>query len=542
MRKQFIPQFLRTSGTPFLFLFLFLFCRIAATAQSRVWVFFTDKPISGAPALSSEALEARRARNIQVDSRDFPVSEDYLSCLRSAGCQVLSSSRWLNAASVVTTLSEAQLKSACAGVKSVQPVRTLVRQHTGAEFNAPVAKATGTPNGFSQAQLALSGITCLHDAGFRGDGVTIAVMDAGYTTADTSRAFAAARTAGRITHEWDFVDNDPSPYDGDYHGLFILGTLTADLPGELMGSAPRATYMLARTEQVASETHVEEDNWMKGMEWADSIGTDVISSSLGYSVFSPGEGDYTYADMDGNTTIITKAADIAASRGILVVNSAGNEGSGPWHYITAPCDADSILCIGAVDQFEVQAGFSSFGPSSDGRVKPDIVAMGVDVATIDPFGGVGFVSGTSLSCPVAAGLSACLIGKHPGRPMMDILHAIQQSADRYALPDTGYGYGLANGCKADSLLDILDARDAAVTPQQGLQVYPNPGTAEVFLFLEKGMSEIAITDPQGREVLRTSATGTGRAVNTAALPAGIWFIRVTSATGEIFATRWVKVK
>jgi serine protease AprX len=318
-----------------------------------------------------------------------------------------------------------------------------------------------------------------------------------------------------------------------------------------VGAAPHATVALARTEDVGSETNQEEDNWMMAVEWADSLGADVIQSSLGYTTFDPGEVSYSYADLDGNTTIVSRAADIAAARGILVVNSAGNEGSSPWHHISSPCDADSILCVGAADFLNGYASFSGVGPSADGQVKPDVAALGVFTAVVGNNGQVGNSSGTSFAAPLMAGFAACLRSAHPQRTNMEVIQAIRESASQFLAPDTLLGYGIPDACKADSILTAWDSLGVASPeqnlPQQAVNVYPNP--ADDLLILENlvlgnPIVEVQVITMEGKNVMQVDkeALGAGarKQLQLKNLPAGVYILRITLANSQVETTRFVR--
>lgn len=458
----------------------------------KVWVFFTDKGTDAAQylaepskMLSAEALALRQRKGIAIDNADVPVDAHYVAQLREAGCQVLATSKWLNAAAVELPNNQQQRVENLCFVKELQPVNTL----SGAAYRekrsgmvryqplmpkAKTTKTTAIDYGDALVQNEMLQIPAYHAKGFTGRGVRIAVFDAGFDGADTIAAFDSLWAQKRILKYRDFVDNDESIFRNDSHGTMVLSTIAANVPGSMVGTAPHASFYLCRTEQSASETKQEEYNWMKAMEWVDSLGVDIIHSSLGYARFDPdGSTGYKYEDMNGHTAIITKAALMAARKGIIVTSSAGNEGNDDWHYITAPCDADSILCIGAVTRTQKRSGFSSFGPSADGRVKPDVVAMGSSTTVYSPADYVTTSDGTSFSGPIMGGFVACLKQAHPKRSNIDIIRAVRLSGDQFSFPDSAYGYGIPNVLIADSLLrsgkDLTKVTrpDITAKPQRG---------------------------------------------------------------------------
>lgn len=454
-----------------------LLAALAMQAQDRYWIFFDGKGSGSAPALSAEAQAARARRGIALDAADLPVWPAYLEGLRRQGVEVLGTSRWLNAA-LVSDGEAAQLRAACPPwVREIRPAARL------RVLPAACAPADGEAPDYGEAaeQNQMLGIQALHARGFSGKGVVVAVFDGGFSGVDTISAFRKLREEGRILGTYDFVDGDTSVYASSAHGTQVLSTIAADLPGRFVGMAPGVSVLLCRTEDVSSETQIEEYNWVRAMEWADSLGADIIHSSLGYTEYDDGVGDYTFANLDGNQAIITRAADLAASRGIIVTVSAGNLGSSEWRRIAAPCDGDSVLCVGAVDRTTRRASFSSVGPSADGQVKPDVTAMGQRTAVVNPNGRVSYSSGTSFSAPVIAGLAACLREAHAERAAMDIVRAIRLSGDQAGLPDSLYGYGIPSAARADSLL--AGGQDLAQVqivqrerPRRG-QAKPVPGSA-----------------------------------------------------------------
>lgn len=434
----------------------------------RYWVFLSDKGteapqwLSNPRAfLSADALALKAEKGISIDESDIPVSQAYRSVLAANSQKVLYASRWLNAVAVEVNPAQLAAIQALPFTQSITPVQTM----KVSRFNAPKTERTeeaayGSEKepgdvfdyGKARVQAAMLNVTEYHAKGITGRGVKVAVFDAGFENANKINVFDSLWAQKRIVAWHDFVDGDEDVFESDSHGTNVLSCIAANLPGKMVGIAPHATFYLARTEQSKSETNREEYNWVAAMEWADSIGVDVIHSSLGYSKFDDGVGSYTYKDMDGNTAICTKAADRAAKKGIIVTVSAGNEGGDAWKYITAPSDADSVLCVGAVNAKGKRTYFSSVGPSSDGQVKPDVMAMGGNTTVATPDNTISTSDGTSFSGPIMAGFEILLRSAHPKRSNMDIIQATRLSGDQYNFPDAEYGYGIPNILVADSLL------------------------------------------------------------------------------------------
>ncbi|MRR21042.1 hypothetical protein EG827_12755 [bacterium] len=373
----------------------------------------------------------------------------------------------------------------------------------------------------------------LHESGFNGRKVTIAVLDAGFDKADLIESLDHLTERGGITATRDFVSGSGNVYAYHYHGTAVLSILAGDLPGIIRGTAPGADYILLRTEDDDTEYPVEEDYWAAGAEFADSAGADIITSSLGYFTFDDPSMDYSFGDMDGNTAFITRAADIAASKGILVVNSAGNERNKEWLRIIAPSDGDSVLGVGAVRQDLTISDFSSAGFSSDRRVKPDVVAPGVLLPMQYEPGWWHRGSGTSFSCPVISGLSASLMQAVPEASPSEIINALHRSSDRFNNPDSLYGYGLPDFLKALGYLeDIYTFR-----PEEIMTAGPNPFFDEVSLWFRDPPVFLMVTVTSGngaiviRERYYAYASRSYRIDGFETMGPGIYIIRVETDQG-----------
>jgi len=450
---------------------------ISQVAPDKYWVKFTDK--SNTPYsinnpedfLSQRAIDRRNSQGIAIIENDLPVDPAYIAAVENTGATLLNVSKWFNSVTIFTddpavltainslpfVMSVDAIGSSAKLSSSEKPFFENETYETapqaGTSKNLTSGDSYNYGSAFNQINM-LNGIA-LHNLGFDGEGVVIAVLDAGFLNVDVNDAFDSLWNNNQIRGYKDFVDpQNPNIFNSHYHGAMVLSTMGANLPGEMVGTAPKADYWLLRTEDGGTEYLIEELNWVSGAEFADSAGADIINSSLGYTEFDDASQDHTYQDMDGNTTPITIGADLAASKGILVVNSAGNSGNDAWMYIGAPADGDSVFSIGAVNSLGSYVSFSSKGPTYDGRVKPNVVAQGSSSAIISPYtGNVSTGSGTSFASPITAGMVACLWQAHPGRKNTEIMAAIEQSGSQANNPDDLMGYGIPDYFAAHSTLN-----------------------------------------------------------------------------------------
>ena len=411
------------------------------------FVQFTDKVGSERVCLSDVAMEMREQQGITIDSLDYEVSPIYLDSVRAMGAKVLHTSRWINGATMTTTLQTIAQIEACDFVDTVY----LTREEEGL---LPLGKASVSlrkrmvvenslpsdpPPPASIEQLDQLNLLPLHQAGYRGKGIRIGVADGGFYNANTMSALPKAQWLGYA----DFTDDEDDFFGSTgNHGTLCVSAILAS-QSDYEGAAVEAEYFLFRTEEQYTESSKELDNWVAAIEMADSLGLHIVSTSLGYTTFDDEQFDFTYADMDGRISRGAQAAAIAARKGMLLVIAAGNDGNKAWHYLSTPADADSILTVGAVDIDGEIAAFSSFGPSADGRVKPEVCAVGKQTSLLNPSDGwVMTGNGTSFACPLIAGAAACLWSALPTASNMEIRERIIRSADRYTTPHEQYGYGI----------------------------------------------------------------------------------------------------
>lgn len=412
--------------------------------------------------LSEKAINRRQKYNIPITEQDLPINYKYVNKIKEMGFEIYASSKWMNHVVVYSedsTLIEKaeQLDFIKKYEKNKNIKKKKAKKQKLKDIDVDVSPDIETvlDYGYGDNQVEMLTLQNLHNKGFMGQGMQIAILDAGFYHVDTLAGFDSIRTNNQILGIKDFVKRDSDVYEDATHGMNVLSTIAANLPGKLIGTAPKASFWLLRTENEHSETLVEEYYWLSAAEYADSIGVDMIHSSLGYNDFDDKSTNHTYEEMNGDVAICSIAADIASSKGILVVTSAGNEGNDPWHYISAPGDADSVLTIGAVTSSGNVSNFSSRGPSSDGRIKPDVMAQGSYVWVLGRRKGVTISSGTSFSGPIIAGAVACLWQANPQFSNMEIIDAVKKSSNRYSNPDEDYGYGIPNFAKADAYLKKL---------------------------------------------------------------------------------------
>ena len=448
-----------------LFFSLFLTCVISDSASqaSRYLVKLRHKggtpfTISNPAAyLSQRAIDRRTRYGLLIDSTDLPPNPAFITQIRNVpNVTILNISKWLNSVSISTT--DANAITAISGFSFVESVAGIAARPTSiqSKWNVeqegmePPARPSQTladyynygPNAYNEIHLHNGEF--LHNIGLRGQGMHLAMLDGGYFNYTTLKAFDSVNLNGQVLSTWDFVARESSVVEDNAHGMQCFSTIAANIPGQFVGKAPKASFHLFRTEDVSSEYVIEEHNWVCGAEKADSLGSDVISSSVGYTTFDLPGFDHPYADRNGNIAMASIGADLAAKKGILVFNAIGNIIDASTQFLSIPSDGDSVVAVGSVNTSGIVASNSSFGPSSDGQVKPDVASVGVNAVVQTTSNTVGSSSGTSFACPNMAGLTTCLWQGFPEFNNMKIVHAIRQAGSRASNPDDRMGYGIPN--------------------------------------------------------------------------------------------------
>jgi hypothetical protein len=475
----------------------------AQDLPDKYYVQFTDKNNSPYSLdhpeeyLSDRAIKRRVKQNIPIDKSDIPVNLQYLEGVKNAGAQILFPTKWLNGVTIIAA--NQQIVNTISQLPYVSDVKLVTYESYKSKGNNKKSffeaeafdyekKLKGSTSimhdseydyGQAYDQINLINGIPLHEMGYRGEGMVIAVLDAGFNNVPTQPLFDSLWANGQILGTKDFVTPGGDVFTLHTHGRKVLSTMAANISGLMIGTAPKASYWLLRPENPVQEYIAEEYNWVSAAEFADSVGADVINSSLGYIYFNNPAQDHTYDETDGNTAIVTIGADKAASKGIIVCNSAGNEGDNEWQHIGFPADGDSVFTIGAVDNDGYYASFSSTGPTADGRIKPNVVATGLGTTLADGYDSVTFGSGTSYSSPITAGMVACLWQALPDKNNMEVINSVMQSASQNENPDNLIGWGIPDYEVALSILTSIDSNEQ----QNGIisSVYPNPFDEKLIL-------------------------------------------------------------
>lgn len=504
------------------------------SAQDRYIVYFKDKTSSpykiSEPEkfLSSKAISRRLKQEIAVTENDLPVNPGYVTQLKAAGAEVYFTSRWLNCALVQASIDVSNQLSALSFVSKVEYVAPGAKLSSGRVKAGKQRKQTGGAEATKQ-QLHMVGIDNMQADDLLGEGVLVAILDAGFLGVDSALPFQHLFTGKKIDYVFDFVENGQNVYRYDEHGTEVFSVIAAN-SDSYTGGAYNATFQLYVTEDVSSEYRIEEYNWLFAAERADSAGVDLITSSLGYNTFDNAAMDYNKAtDLNGKTAIISKAAAAALARGIVVVCSAGNEANNSWGTVTPPADVEGIVSVGAITSQGSKSPFSSTGPTSDNRIKPDVVALGSGVSVVRPSGNNGYSNGTSLAAPIVTSLIIGLIQKFPDIDPNTIAEQVIHTASQADHPNNSLGYGIPSYDEAKAALE-------AMLPVDEISVYPNPtDTGRFFVrFKNSGIqATITVYDLNGKilssHIVDVTSINNPVEISVLELPASSYLVKVKTS-------------
>jgi hypothetical protein len=526
-------------------LFLLLVCfQFYAFSQQDAWVYLTDKVnVANAIAnpitiLTQKAIDRKTNHGVVIDSRDVPVNEVYITQLKNAtGITVMAKSKWFNAVHVRGSQIDIDNLTALSFVSSID----------FADKSLNTARISGLANKFeieesqtvfvygnTQNQVEMINADNLHVSNFTGTGMTVAVLDAGFPNVNTMTGFQRLRDAGNLLNGYDFVDRTSNVYASTVsdHGTKVLSTMAGFVLNQFVGTAPDASYYLFRTEDAASENPVEESYWVEAAERADSLGVNVINTSLGYFDFDNPNYNYTATDMNGNTAFITKGANIAFDKGMLLVNSAGNSGASG---VNAPADAAGVLSIAAVDGNGVYASFSSQGSAIQPTQKPDVAARGSGSYVIGMNGVIVQNNGTSFSSPIMAGGITCLWQALPNKTNAEIMQLVRESASQFASPDFFIGYGIPD-------LQLAMTLELDKTEQSIFKIFPNPlqNILQVDFPENTKNASLIIYDILGKQILKAMIEQDNKRIDLEYLPSGIYIVKLQGDNQNVNTFKLIK--
>ena len=519
---------------------MFLVSNAVAFSQEDAWVYFNDKPGAATylsnplTMLTQRALDRRTAQNIPLDITDVPIYQPYIDQITSAtGITVMAQSKWLNCLHIRGTQTDISALTSLSFVNHVHYADNslnskMPHQSQIIPVNKQLSVQTNYNYGNSLNQVHMMNVDWLHQQGHTGAGKIIAILDAGFPGVDTAQPYQHLITTGAILGGYDYVNKSTNFYSGDEHGAMVLSTIAGYTVGQLVGSAPDAQFYLFITEDVNSENPVEESNWVQAAEEADRVGVDIISTSLGYFAFDNTAYGHTYSDMTGNSAFASQGANIAFSRGIVVVASAGNEGQTSEPHVGVPAEATHVLAIGAVQANRNRASFSSIGPTFDGRLKPDVMAQGQACVLSDPTGTITTASGTSFSCPIMAGSIASFWQAVPSLTNQQVIDFVKQSADKYSNPNNQYGDGIPNFQLAltNALLSVNSSSKNAFV------VYPNPTSSQFTISFPNGLenAEVTIYNTLGQVLFQKNVSQSSATVSLEGLNSGIYLYNIANTS------------
>lgn len=511
-------------------------------SQEDAWVYFNDKPDAAyylanpLQMLSQRALDRRTAQGIALDNTDVPIAQTYIDQVTaSTGITVMAKSKWLNALHVRGTQANIQLLSGLLFVSHIQFANaSLNSRHSNMiqkttiiqPVNKQLEVLTDFNYGGSSNQIQMLNGHLLHQQNYTGQGKMVAIMDAGFPGVNSASPFQRLRDNNLILGGYNFPDRNTSIYTRNSHGTSVLSCMAGYVDNQLVGTAPDAQYYLFITEDANSENPVEESYWVEAAEMADSLGVDVINSSLGYFTYDNISYSYSYSDMNGLKTFAARGANMAFSKGMICVTSAGNSGNSANPHIATPADAITTLTVGAVDASENYVSFSSIGPSFDGRVKPDVCAKGYAATVSNSSGSIVNANGTSFSSPILAGMVTTFWSAVPNMTNAQIVQFVKESADIYANPTIYKGYGVP-----DFQLALINALSANNFENDIVLLYPNPVQDKVtIVFSDTNFSgNLVLFNSIGQQVGSFDISETNASVNLENLASGLYFYQLKTA-------------
>ncbi|MEO4006085.1 S8 family serine peptidase [Flavobacterium sp. CAU 1735] len=540
-----------------IFTFLVVFVQTFLFAQEDAWVYLNNKP--DAPfflnnplsILTQRALDRRASQNIELDDMDAPVHQAYIDQISAnAGIQIMAKSKWMNALHVRGEEQAIRELTVLPFVNRIDFANKTLNGNTGIVANknekkrpeAKVDEISNLASGsllelFTDSQIEVLNGHLLHQEGYTGNGKIIALINSGFKGVNTIPPFERIRNNNQIKGGYNFVTRDDNVYTGTDFGTKTLSTMAAYIENNYEGTALDASYYLFVSYGENGKSPLEESLWVEAAEMADSLGVDILNFPLGFYKFDNPNYDYTYQAMNGETTFISRGANIAFSRGMIVVSPAGNLGNKPWRYITAPADVANVLTVGAINQIREWASFSSVGPTSDGRIKPDVMAMGSATSVISGEGTCEFKSSTMYASSLIAGMVACLWQALPNKTNAEILQLIKESADRHNDPDNFYGHGIPNFQLA---LEQGMLKTNSFTIKRPV-LYPNPTSGKLTITgSDYGEARFRLYDTMGKEVMDEQLTGLQEVeISTKKLKSGIYLY--TIITGDtVFSGKIIK--
>ena len=488
--------------------------------------------------LSQKALDRRTKYSIALDEKDVPISVNRIKQIKQLNLNYIGATKWLNTVMVEIT-NETTLQN-LRNLSFVESVTTMVQNSQGSykkhhkiKWTDLEKNSTNYEYGSSSVFIKQLNVNLLHEKNILGQGVHIAVIDAGFPKVNTLSAFEILRKENRIFDTYDFVENKKNVYGADSHGTMVLSTMAAEVDGTYIGTAPKAIYSLYRSEDNYSETPNEMLYWIQAVERADSVGVDMINTSLGYSTFDDSRYDYTFNDMDGKTTLISRGAIVAQEKGIFVVVSAGNDGNNDWKRVAAPADVKEVFSVGANRANKTAASFSSYGPNALGEIKPNVSALGENIEVYYPSGDLYPSNGTSFSGPVTTGAVALIFQQFPKVSHHILKDKIQQTGHLYVNPSQQLGYGIPDYAKASE--DLLFVSE--LTKNSSIKVYPNPFSNELTIQSQEKIESIEIYNLVGEKLISSNRS---TSISTSQLKAGVYLIKIKVADGTILTEKIMK--